>query len=224
LPGDRESETPFANFPGGAWAFCSDAGTPVVNDPGRALLRWCREREIAVEAVPGPSAPILAWQWSGGFGLPFVFAGFPPRFKSSANLDFRDFFAPAKQAGTFCFFESKHHLPTTLRALADSEFRESRIHIAREMTKPHEELISGSVGEVAALIESRLAADDRFGEATVLLEGRREAGGGAGIAVEDLFALRRAAPKEAAKILARLSGLAVKEVYDRLVREGKESS
>jgi 16S rRNA (cytidine1402-2'-O)-methyltransferase len=241
IPGDREREFDWARLqdedlrqnPDARWALVSDAGTPVVNDPGRGLLAYCRESEIEVRALPGPCAPVLAWQWSGGFGLPFVFAGFAPKAKGTGTKDLRDFFAPLRDSATFVFFDTRHQYETTLEHLIADGGGDRLCHAAREMTKPHEELVSGTVTEVLAALRDRQARQSgALGELTFVLAGAHAArvpGVQAAVTLpesvvtlEDLVQLRRAHVKEASKIAARLTGRASKDCYSAFVDSSGE--
>lgn len=230
LPGDRENEvdpTAWAREDGAEarWVFVSDAGTPIVNDPGRALLLWCRERRCEIEAIPGPSAPVMAWQWSGGFGLPFVFAGFAPKAKTPGTKDLTRFFASSAAAKTFVFFDTKHQFDTTLAHLEQAGEGERPIFCAREMTKPHEELLGGTVSDVRAQLNQRLADTGALGELTFVLEGAgREDAAATAMSLEDVIALRTSRPKDAARRIADATGRSVKECYDALVKAAEDKT
>ncbi len=140
-------------------ALVSDAGTPLLSDPGYRLVRACREAGIAVSPLPGPSAPVAALSASGLPPQPFVFLGFPPR-KSSEQ---EDFFRPyAQLPATLIFFERKDRLRDTLKT-AFSLLGPREACIARELTKTYEEFILFPLGEYGSLPEELL------GEITVLL-------------------------------------------------------
>jgi len=122
LPGDtdRENDWDFIFQKHSSikkWALVSDAGSPIVNDPGLSLLRYVRSKSWNVISIPGPSAPIAAWQWSGGFGLPYYFAGFTPKAKRSEAKELYDFFSALKFTSTFCFFDTRHQFETTYEHL-----------------------------------------------------------------------------------------------------------
>lgn len=224
LPGDREHDAPWEKWSqedaGLTWVMVSDAGTPVLSDPGLGCLQFCRESEIPVVAIPGPAAPVLAWQWSGAFGVPFTFAGFPPKEKNANAKSLLDFFSGAEQCRSFCFFESRHHLLVTLAHLQGRGWGRKKLFIAREMTKAHEELLSGTVDELSAEMQKRLAQDDGVGELTLILEGQASAAVAApppNFSMEELIALRSDPPKKAAKWIAERVGQSVSDVYDALV-------
>lgn len=223
LPGAREREFDWARFAsegeghGESWVLVSDAGTPIVNDPGLELTRFAREHGWPLEAVPGPCAPILAWQWGGGFGLPFHFAGFAPKAKRAGAKELEDFFAGLRGAGTFAYFDSKHQFETTLEHLEHAGHGARRMQVAREMTKPHEELREGSVSEVLVALREKLRSTDALGEMTFLLAGDAQARTHVGASLGDLARLRRAPTKEAARIAAKLTGEAVSDCYDAFI-------
>lgn len=189
-------------------ALVSDAGTPLLSDPGYRLVRACREAGIAVSPVPGPSAPVAALSASGLPPLPFVFLGFPPR-KASAR---EAFFRPYACLGvTLIFFERKDRLASTLKS-AFSVLGEREACIARELTKTYEEFISFSLSGHAGV------SADLLGEITVII-------GPAGTAPEktareDVTALLQreidagSKPREAAKNVQELApGWSAKELY-----------
>ncbi len=140
-------------------ALISDAGTPLMADPGYRLVRACREAHIAVSMVPGPSAPIAALMAAGIAPQPFTFLGFLPR----DAVDQEKVLAPfIPVQSTLVFFERKDRLHTTL-ALAYSLFGARDMAIARELTKTHEEFILGSLQDYASIPK------DLKGEITVIL-------------------------------------------------------
>lgn len=143
-------------------ALISDAGMPVVSDPGYQLVKACREAGIAVSPVPGPSAPLAALAASGLPPLPFVFLGFAPRSRG----DIRKFFAPyTALEATLIFFERKDRLAATLETL-HPVLGTRHGCVAREMTKTYEEFIpftlDGTVG-------ARFRETELLGEITVVL-------------------------------------------------------
>lgn len=123
---------------GATAALVSDAGTPLVSDPGYLLVKACREAGVKVAPVPGPSAPLAALSASGLPPLPFVFLGFAPR----NTGDTRKFFAPyAALAATLIFFDRKDRVFATLQT-AKEILGNRAVCIARELTKTHEEYIT----------------------------------------------------------------------------------
>ncbi len=124
---------------GAQLALVSDAGLPLVADPGYRLVRACRLEGIPVTVIPGPCAPVTALAGSGIAPQPFAFLGFLPRARSDIEETFRPF---ASLPVTLVFFERKDRLAESLRtALAVLGPRE--LCIARELTKTHEEYLIG---------------------------------------------------------------------------------
>lgn len=144
-----------------AVALVSDAGTPLVSDPGHELVRAARARGIPVTTAPGPSAAIAALSISGLPADRFLFAGFLPpkaaqRDKAIAGL--------AGIPATLIFYESGPRLAATLQALATALGARAAA-VARELTKRHEELVQGSLPELAA----RYAGSEPKGEIVLMV-------------------------------------------------------
>lgn len=118
-------------------ALITDAGTPLLADPGYRLVKKCREAEIEVSAVPGPSAPITALSISGLPPIPFSFLGFLPRAGGAIRNLFQKF---SGLPGSLVFFERKNRLQNTLK-IALEVFGERQMAICRELTKIHEQVI-----------------------------------------------------------------------------------
>lgn len=201
---------------GKSLALVSDAGTPLLSDPGYRLVRACRKQGIPVSPVPGPSAPLAALSASGLPPYPFAFLGFAPRKQAEREA----FFSPWAGIGaTLVFFERKDRLAETL-AGAFAALGRREVCIARELTKPHEEFLYFALGEEHAL-------PDLLGEITVLL-GPPEAGSRSGPEEVDAVlreeAAREGGVKEAAlRAQSRLRGWTAKDLYKRLcVRDFKE--
>jgi len=148
-------------------ALVTDAGTPGVADPGADLVAEAARRNIPVIPVPGPSAALAALVASGLPTDRFLFAGFPPR--GSRQLEeFLDGLEAEK--GTIVLYEAPHRLRRTLAALA-ARWPERRMALARELTKLHEEIVRGTVAEVAAYAER----EPVLGEYCLVLEGAKDA-------------------------------------------------
>ncbi len=129
-------------------ALVSDAGTPILSDPGLRLVRACREEGIQVTSVPGPSAALAALAVSGLPADRFLFVGFLPRSRSRLKPVLDD--AAAVQA-TLIAFESPRRVRSTLAEVAALR-PGCRLALCRELTKLHEEVISGRVEEVLATL------------------------------------------------------------------------
>ena len=139
-------------------AILSDAGTPLVSDPGFLLVREAARRGIRVEPVPGPSAILAALVVSALPPYPFTFSGFPPA-KVKRR---RHFFRQHKDLGhTLIVFESPHRL---LSCLADAlaELGDRPAAVCRELTKLHEEVLRGPLSEIHATLSQRAVLKGEF--------------------------------------------------------------
>jgi 16S rRNA (cytidine1402-2'-O)-methyltransferase len=141
----------------------SDAGMPLINDPGHRLVAACVDAGLSVQCLPGPSAVTTALAVSGLSSEKFCFEGFAPR-KQAAR---RSWLASlAAEQRTAVFFESPRRLPACLRDAVEQLGGDRRAAVCRELTKVHEEVLRGSLDELAAW-----AADGVLGEITVVLAG-----------------------------------------------------
>jgi 16S rRNA (cytidine1402-2'-O)-methyltransferase len=186
----------------------SDAGSPLVSDPGYRLLGACIEAGIAVEVLPGASAVMTALVASGLPADVVVFRGFPPR-KGRERKELLD--RIGREASTFVLFESPHRLAKTLEELP----ADAPVAVCRELTKLHEEVFRGTAGEAA----ERYAEGAR-GEVVLVVRGGVM---GEAPSFEEVVERARAyvsegeSPSRAAARAAKESGWRRGEVYDRLV-------
>jgi 16S rRNA (cytidine1402-2'-O)-methyltransferase len=139
-------------------ALASDAGTPLLSDPGYLLVREAAAQGARVEAVPGPSAVLAALVASGLPPYPFTFAGFPPPKPGRRRAFYRRL---AGLGHTVVVFESPHRLLASLDdALAELGDRPAAV--ARELTKLHEEVLRGPLAEIAGALRGRAALKGEF--------------------------------------------------------------
>jgi len=141
----------------------SDAGMPLISDPGYRLVSACIAADLPVSCLPGPSAVTTALAVSGLPSERFCFEGFAPR-KHAARVSW--FKALAAEPRTCVFFESPRRLPDTLRDAVEALGPERNAVVCRELTKTHEEVVRGTLGELA-----KWASDGVLGEITVVLAG-----------------------------------------------------
>lgn len=141
----------------------SDAGMPVINDPGYRLVVACIEAGLPVQCLPGPSAVTTALAVSGVPAEKFCFEGFAPR-KKAARRTWLASLADERRACVF--FESPRRLAACLNDAAEQLGGARRAVVCRELTKLHEEIVRGSLDELVAW-----AADGVLGEITVVLAG-----------------------------------------------------
>jgi 16S rRNA (cytidine1402-2'-O)-methyltransferase len=188
----------------------TDAGMPSVSDPGYRLVAAAVEEDIRVTAVPGPSAVLTALAVSG---LPvdrFCFEGFLPR-KTGERA--RALEALAAERRTMVFFEAPHRTLAALEAMRDAFGAERRGAVCRELTKTHEEVRRGGLGELVDW-----AADGVRGEVTIVVAGAAEAPPSADpvewrAQVASLEADGRSRKDAIADVAKRL-GVPKREVYD----------
>jgi len=199
---------------GESLALVTDAGTPVVSDPGTALVRAAAERGVRVVPIPGASAVLAAVCASGLVAGPFRFVGFLPR-SGPTRREALELVTTTPEA--VVLFESPERTAETLRGLAEIA-PARRAAVARELTKMHEEILRGTLAE--------LAADERewLGEVTIVLgEGSAERGApvidDAEIErrIDDGLAKNRRA-RDIAEELALVLGVSKKDVYRRVVQ------
>lgn len=141
----------------------SDAGMPVVSDPGHNIVAAAHEAGVPVTAIPGPSAVPTALALCGLQVGKFIFDGFAPR-KDGARRSWLESLRNEKRA--VCFFESPHRLADTLHIAAEVLGEQRRGAVCRELTKFYEEVKQAPLGELAAWAE-----DGVKGEITVVIEG-----------------------------------------------------
>ena len=192
---------------GSVVALVSDAGMPLVSDPGYVLVRACVAAGLPVEVLPGPSAAITALVASGLPANEWHFQGFLPRKKGELKRVLTGF------PGTLVAFESPRRVPATLALLASLD-PAREVAVCRELTKVHEEVVRGSAEDLAG----RYADAPPKGEVVLVLGPTAAAGGeGEGDPV-GLDALRRlvdagAHPRKAAGVVAELTGGSANELY-----------
>ena len=195
-------------------ALVSDAGTPLVSDPGYRLVRAAITLGVPVTAVPGPNAAVTALILSGLPPLPFMFLGFPPPKQAARRTVFSGLRAAERSglSATLVWHEAPHRLLATLGDLQDV-FGDRSAAVARELTKRFETVERGKVSCLAALFTQQPAR----GEITVLI-GPPEAED-----PEDLDGRLRAAlatqtVKDAAALISAATGLPRKVVYARALQ------
>lgn len=130
---------------GAVIAEISDAGMPVISDPGYILVQECIKNNIPVVPLPGASAFTTALIASGFDAQPFTYYGFLPRKKSEQQSFFEQM---NKARATSIFYEAPHRLVKTLNNMSEILNSERKIVVARELTKIHEEFIRGTISEV----------------------------------------------------------------------------
>jgi 16S rRNA (cytidine1402-2'-O)-methyltransferase len=191
----------------------SDAGMPLINDPGHRLVVACLDAGLPVSCLPGPSALTTALAVSGLASDRFCFEGFAPR-KQSARRGWLT--SLAEERRTTVFFESPRRLPACLRDAVEQLGGDRRAAVCRELTKVHEEVVRGSLAELAAW-----AAGGVLGEVTVVLAGATPRADLPTLVaeVETLAAAGMGVKAACAQVIAATPGApSRRELYDAVVR------
>jgi len=194
---------------GARFVLVSDAGTPLISDPGAKLVRAARAAGVAVFPLPGPSAFVAALSAAGVKTDRFLFAGFPPP-KAEARRNFL-----AELAGvpaSLVFYESPQRLAVSLAAMQEA-FGPRRAVIARELTKIHEEFVEGPLAALAARYEGAAPK----GEIVVIVDPPPEEAVATPAEIDAFLAraLQSQSLKEAASAAADAFGVPRKEAYAR---------
>jgi 16S rRNA (cytidine1402-2'-O)-methyltransferase len=199
---------------GASIALVTDAGMPLVSDPGYRLVRAALESGVAVIPIPGPSAALTALAASGLPTDAFHFAGFLPH-KPGQRLKALE--AIADEQATVIFYEAPHRIVEALEAV-DEVLGSRPVVVARELTKLHEEFLRGTAAEIRAILAVR---DSVKGEITLLIGKAVEPEPDDTPVPDAVEALvRDGTPRmDAIKQVARRRGLSKREVYAQLVRD-----
>ncbi|MHB8414539.1 MAG: 16S rRNA (cytidine(1402)-2'-O)-methyltransferase [Acidiferrobacteraceae bacterium] len=150
-------------------ALASDAGTPLVSDPGFRLVRAAHERSLPVRSVPGPSAAIAALSVAGIPTDRFSFEGFPPSKRGARRARLESL---ATEPRTMIFFEAPHRIEACIADMVAVFGSERAAAIARELTKRFETVYNAPLGEIAQWLHDH--PQQRQGEFVVLLKGADE--------------------------------------------------
>ena len=195
---------------GDSLALVSDAGTPLVSDPGFRLVRAARAAGVRVSPVPGPSALVAALSAAGLPSDRFVFEGFLPA-KAKARREHLQ--ALAAEPRTMIFYESSHRIEETLADMAIAFGDERPAVVARELTKLFETVLDGGLAGLVRRV--REDANQRKGEFVVLVQGAPEAADAKVAEGRRLYArlCEHLPPSTAAKLAADLSGAPRKALY-----------
>jgi 16S rRNA (cytidine1402-2'-O)-methyltransferase len=195
-------------------ALVSDAGMPLVSDPGFRLVRAAVHWKIPVNAIPGPSAALTALAASGLPTDSFHFGGFLP---SKPGQRAKALEALASELSTLIFYEAPHRILEALEAI-EAALGPRPVVVARELTKIHEEYLRGTAAEIRTQLESR---DAIKGEMTILI-GKATAPAPDDTPLEDAVQALISggvARMDAIKQVARRRGLSKREVYDQLLHD-----
>jgi 16S rRNA (cytidine1402-2'-O)-methyltransferase len=190
-------------------ALLSDAGTPLVSDPGYRLVRSAHEEGIFVTTLPGPSAALAALTLSGLPSDRFLFAGFLPVRKKAREEVLREL---GSVRATLIFYETAPRLAAALESIA-AELPDREVAVAREMTKAFEESVSGSADE----LRTHFAERPPKGEIVLMIGPGSSAANVSAVQADEMRRSELAAskPSQAAARVAKLTGLDRKALYAR---------
>jgi 16S rRNA (cytidine1402-2'-O)-methyltransferase len=203
-------------------ALVSDAGTPLLSDPGFELVRRVAQEGMSVVAVPGPSAITAALSIAGLPTERFSFEGFLPARLAERRARLAEL---AAERRTQVFFEAPHRIAESLEDMSAAFGAARRAAVARELTKVFETVYRGTIAELALLARS----DTNFtrGEITVVVEGAAPAPveDGTRITLDETLRalLPELAPSKAAAVAARLTGARRNDAYARALALAKEA-
>ncbi|MGQ7275376.1 16S rRNA (cytidine(1402)-2'-O)-methyltransferase [Marinobacter sp. V034] len=195
-------------------ALVSDAGTPLISDPGYVLVKEARARGITVSPIPGPSAVIAALSAAGLATDRFTFEGFLPAKRKGRNDRLT---ALIKEERTLVFYEAPHRIVETAQAIAEMFGADREVALARELTKTFETFYTGRVADVC----EQLAGDEHAerGEYVVMVAGAQPEGGVQAPVIDTdrlLKTLLAELPvKVAAKMASELTGESKNDLYQR---------
>ena len=195
-------------------ALISDAGYPLINDPGQRVVSDVTEHGFNVVPVSGPSAFLNALVASGLVAQPFLFVGFLPQGNGDRKkklMEYRDYLM------TMIFYEAPHRIDRMLRTCLEV-LGDRKCTLARELTKKHEEFIRGTISEVLSIV------DEIRGEIVIVVEGKQESEQDRP-QQEDILSMVNAriqegmSTKDAIRSVAQAAGLSKNEVYDLVVSQ-----
>lgn len=197
-------------------ALVSDAGLPIISDPGSVIVRRCREEGIDVEVIPGPNAGLSALMLSGLDARDFRFLGF----LGKSSKEFKQGIETiVNSEATVILYESPYRIEKLLAALAEA-VPDREISISREITKKFEETLHGTAAELLALFEEKKPK----GEFVVVISGadpQEKTLSLSELSVEDHmdhYQKEGLSEKEAMKQVARDRGVSKREIYNQIKR------
>ena len=190
----------------------SDAGTPLVSDPGHELVSQVISDKIRIESIPGPSSVISGLITSGFKNNKFVFEGFLPK-KNNELMTLLSIFN--YETRTIVCFESPHRIRKTLRTMRDVLDKNRKISIAREITKIHETILRGTIEEIGQISD----ADSNLsrGELVIVLEGSDKEYDDFDRKLDYLHTSlsKDVSLKQFSKVFSKISNQSAKEIYNK---------
>lgn len=188
---------------GESLALISDAGTPLISDPGYHVVQHLRQLGINVVPIPGACAIIAALSFAGLPTDRFVFEGFLPAKSASRRQAFQQ---ATQQSCTQIYYESSHRILQSIKDLSEVLDVSRQVVVSRELTKMYEQSFSGSAAEVLAWLESD--ANHQKGEFVLMVEGSPDVETMKGMALEPLLLLLMGelSVKQSAALAAKITG------------------
>ena len=190
----------------------SDAGTPLVSDPGHGLVSQVISNKIRIESIPGPSSVISGLITSGFKNNKFIFEGFLPK-KNNELINLLSIFN--HETRTIVCFESPHRIRKTLRTMRDVLDKNRKISIAREITKIHETILRGTIEEMIRIsdTDSNLSR----GELVIVLEGSDKEYDDFDKKLDYLHTSlsKDISLKKFSKVFSKISNQSAKEIYNK---------
>ncbi|MBJ6361297.1 16S rRNA (cytidine(1402)-2'-O)-methyltransferase [Paenibacillus sp. GCM10012307] len=205
-------------------ALVSDAGLPAISDPGADIVRDAVEAGIAVVPIPGANAALSGLIVSGLKTERFSFVGFPPRDKKPLGSWLADL---KTQEGTLLMYESPHRIKKTLQAMFEV-WGDRKMAMARELTKKHEEIAHGTIGQCLEWLESNpplgeyclIVAGSEENIAGMPMEGDKEVRWWSGMTIEEHvehYIALTSDRKEAMKQVGKDRGMSKRDVYNQVM-------
>ena len=197
---------------GDSISLISDAGTPLISDPGFNLVSQAIDANIRIESIPGPSAVIAGLITSGIDNQKFIFEGFLPK----KNNELKKTFSKLNyESRTTIFFESPHRIIKSFKVMEQILDNRRKISIARELTKMHETILRGTIGEVASFVEK----DPNLtrGEIVLIFEGTDNNFSDFDEKLDELFnsLKKEVSLKKFSKVFSRITNFSAKEIYNK---------
>ena len=197
---------------GDSISLISDAGTPLISDPGFNLVSQAIDENIRIESIPGPTAVIAGLITSGIDNQKFIFEGFLPK----KNNELKKTFSKLNyESRTTIFFESPHRIIKSLKVMEQILDSRRKISIARELTKMHETILRGTIGEVASFVEK----DPNLtrGEIVLIFEGTNNNFSDFDEKLDELFnsLKKEVSLKKFSKVFSRITNFTAKEIYNK---------
>ena len=197
---------------GDSISLISDAGTPLISDPGFNLVSQAIDANIRIESIPGPSAVIAGLITSGIDNKKFIFEGFLPKKNNELK---KTFLKLNYESRTTIFFESPHRIIKSFKVMEQILDNRRKISVARELTKMHETILRGTIGEVSSFVEK----DPNLtrGEIVLIFEGTNNNFSDFDEKLDELFnsLKKEVSLKKFSKVFSRITNFSAKEIYNK---------